>query len=157
MKKLDNRTANAWISLFSIIVLVAALTLQYIKLLEPCPLCLMQRLVIFLILAVGVMGFAFNKLFYKTFLCLMFSGLFFSLRQLWLLSLNGTDVPACLPELSILVHYFPLKDIAHAIFWGTEACTKDHFAFWGISLPGWSTSYFVFIGALSTYFYCKKR
>ena len=70
-------------------------------------------------------------------------GIFFASRQLWLQSLPPNDVPACLPGLDILIHYFPWRDVGHALFWGTADCAEVTWTAFGLSMPFWSLLYFL--------------
>ena len=140
---------------FSLIVLGASFYLQYVKGFEPCPLCLMQRLCIIFIIALSAVGLYRQKSAHRNTLVIMqfilvAAGLFFALRQLWLLSLPGDQIPACLPGLAILIHYFPWQDTVHALFWGSGDCTKIKWTLLGLSLPMWSMLYFLFIGVVNS-------
>jgi len=160
MKNITSSKLQLVVVSFSFIVLGISFFLQYFKGLEPCPLCLMQRLCIISIFLLSFSSLIFNNLMQnKIVLRIQFvfvlAGLFFALRQLWLLSLPGDQIPACLPGLSVLIHYFPWQDTVHALFWGSGDCTKVKWTFLGLSLPLWSTLYFLFIGLMNSLIYYK--
>ncbi|MBN9230173.1 MAG: disulfide bond formation protein DsbB [Legionella sp. 40-6] len=147
-------------ALLTLIVLLASFYFQFVEGLIPCPLCIMQRVCVFLLLA--IMGFSFNtrrKAHRINLLLIVFAsaGLFFSIRQLWLQSLPPDDVPACMPGLDVLIRYFPLKTVAQTLFWGAGDCAETLWQFLGISMAGWSALYFVYMLLVSLWlFWCTR-
>ncbi len=140
----------------SLLVLGASFYLQYIKGFDPCPLCLMQRLCVIFITLISAIGLYRQKSDRRkslmiTQLVLVGAGLFFAIRQLWLQSLPGDQIPACLPGLSVLIHYFPWQNTVHALFWGSGDCTKIEWTLFGLSLPMWSAFYFLCIGCVNSF------
>ncbi len=140
-------------------VFLASLYLQYVNGLEPCPLCLMQRLCVFLLLLLLSVSLKLN---YSRSLCggqfvIAAAGLFFSLRHLWLQSLPSTAAPACMPGLDVLIHYFPWQTVAQSLLWGTGDCAESSWNFLGITLPGWSALYFLCVLVLSSLMCCRVK
>lgn len=159
MNTLNTTNIQRIIFFFSALVLCVSFYLQYAKGLEPCPLCLMQRICIIAILAAS--GFAFFDAKFRSiprFFVLGFAlaGLFFALRQIWLMSLPADQIPACLPGLKVLVQYFPWKEVAHALFWGSGDCTEITWTWLGLSLPTWSAIYFLLVALFSAVLFCKQ-
>ncbi len=163
MKNITYSKLQYLIFSISLLVLGASFYLQYVKGFEPCPLCLMQRLCVIFIIALSAIGLyrhelAHSKSLVGIQLIVVGAGLFFAMRQLWLQSLPGDQIPACLPGLSVLIHYFPWQHTVHALFWGSGDCTKIKWTLLGLSLPMWSAFYFFFIGfASSLLFYMLNR
>lgn len=148
MTKITYRTVRFFLGLVTLAVLFFSLYSQYALHLQPCPLCLMQRLCVFLLL--GVMGLNLGTLKRAHLLSLLHvliscAGLFFALRQLWLQSLPAGSAPACMPGLDILIRYFPWQDVARSLLWGSGDCAEHVWSFWGISMAGWSALYFLFM------------
>lgn len=146
MNTLTRKNLQLSIILFSLLVLLASFYLQYGKGFEPCPLCLMQRACIIFILAFGLINFyrksVESNALLLTQLALTLLGLYFGSRQLWLLSLPTDQVPACLPGLSVLIHYFPWHETVRALVWGSGNCTEIRWTWLGLSIPAWSVVYF---------------
>ena len=103
-------------SLFLVIVtttvLVMSFYFEYVLNLNPCPLCLMQRLCVVLLLALVCMSFYFHQapLARKILVLQMVvasAGFFFAVRQLWLQTLSVEQIPVCLPGLGMMIHYLP--------------------------------------------------
>jgi disulfide bond formation protein DsbB len=158
MTKLMYQRIQTFNALLTLIVLFVSFYFQYAQGLVPCPLCIMQRVCVFLLL--GVMGLSFRTLSRARFISLMqiifsLAGLFFALRQLWLQSLPTSQVPACLPGLDILIRYFPWKTILHTLFWGAGDCAEAPWHLWGISMAGWSAIYFVFMFLMGCFLFWK--
>lgn len=128
---------------------LASLYFEHVVGLKPCPLCIMQRIAMFLLTC-----FLLAKLIEKSdkaqfvYCCLAFAatefGLFIAARQVYLQSLPEDKVPACGPSLEMLYKYFPLKDLMYALFYGTGDCAKIDWTLFGLSMAFWSM--LVFIG-----------
>lgn len=161
MKKITSSTVQRFIVSLSLVVLCVSFYLQYGKGLEPCPLCLMQRICTIIILALGVVSLYRAPIRRQSRvlvqILLAFLGLFFALRQLWLLSLPTDQVPACLPGLAVLIHYFPWQDTVRALIWGSGDCTEIRWTWLGLSIPLWSSLYFLFIAIAGSLAYYKRR
>lgn len=145
----------------STLVLGASFYLEWFKELEPCPLCLMQRYLVLIALCGSLLA-AFKKtkkiLLFTIFQSIIsLSGLYFALRQLWLQSLPPDKLPACLPGLEVLLQYFPLKDILHALFWGTAECTEITWSLLGLSLTAWSALFFLSYGLMVLFLHFRVR
>lgn len=160
MTKLTYRRIQSFLVLVTLFVLLASFYFQYAAGLQPCPLCLMQRLCVFLLLI--VMGLSLGTMRKAHIISLIHvfiacAGLFFSLRHLWLQSLPPGQAPACMPGLDILIQYFPWQDVAKALFWGAGDCAEATWSMWGISMPGWSALYFLFMALSGLFLYFRTR
>ena len=137
--------------------------LQYAEGLEPCPLCMTQR--IFITLAgltalvatlhgpgrVGVRVYGTLV----TLWCLVGGG--FSLRHLWLQGLPPGQAPACGPDLFYMFDAFPLQDALLLLLRGDGNCAEVDWAFLGIAIPGWTLLAFVIIAALAAWSALRPR
>lgn len=160
MTKLNYRRIQRLLVLITFFVLFASLYAQYFLGLHPCPLCLMQRICVFILL--GLMGLTLGTLKKAHLISLIqfiiaCAGLFFALRQLWLQSLPPGSAPACMPGLDVLIRYFPWQSVAKALFWGTGDCAEVSWSMWGISMPGWAALYFIFMAVISLFLYFRTR
>jgi disulfide bond formation protein DsbB len=160
MKKLTYKKIQLLLVLVTFFVLFASLYFQYFLGLRPCPLCIMQRVCVFLLL--GLLGLSLGTLRKAHFICLMQvvisgAGLFFSLRQLWLQSLPVGKAPACMPDLDVLIRYFPWQTVARALFWGAGDCAEVTWSMVGISMPGWAALYFLFMALTGVLLYFYTR
>ena len=130
-------------------LLMAVLYFQKVLGLEPCPMCIFQRVammatgVIFLIAALhgprgsGRWGYAV--------LAVLASGIgaFIAARHTWLQGLPEDQRPACGPTLDYLVDMMPLKDVVATVIRGDGNCAKIDWTLLGYSLPAWTFVVFV--------------
>lgn len=156
MKKINYKQIQTGNIIVTLCALSASFYFQYVLGLTPCPLCLMQRACLFLLLL--VMGLSFRtvkRAHYMSLMQIIFAaaGLFFAGRQLWLQSLPASDMPACMPGLDVLIHYFPWKTIARTLFLGTGDCAEVSWSLWGISMPGWCALYFSWMLSAGVYLF----
>lgn len=160
MRKLTYRRVQTFSALLTLFVLFMSFYFQYIIGLMPCPLCIMQRVCVFLLLVVMSLSFSTKRKAHRVSLLQILiagAGLFFSLRQLWLQSLPAAQVPACMPGLDILIRYFPVKTVIQTLFWGTGDCAEVTWTFWRISMPGWTALYFGLIIVLGFFLFWQTR
>ena len=126
-----------------------ALWLQYGLGLEPCPLCMFQRV------AVGAVGLLFLVAFihnprtggaagYAT-LTVLFAGIGAALaaRQVWLQALPKDQVPSCGMGISYMLETLPFADVLTKVIKGSGECAEKGWEFWGLAIPGWTFVFFV--------------
>ncbi|MBA2652411.1 MAG: disulfide bond formation protein B [Tatlockia sp.] len=164
MTKIAYQRWQLLLTFFSFIVLAASFYFQYVKGLQPCPLCLMQRFCVLLLFGICFSGTAIRSLKAgKIIAGLQFlvaaGGLYFASRQLWLQSLPAGQSPSCLPELEVLIRYFPLQDVLHALFWGTKECGEVSWRWLGLSMPAWVALYFLImlLSAIPIFWVLRKQ
>lgn len=160
MTKYNYRRIQNFLMLPSFFVFFASIYFQYVAGLQPCPLCLMERLCVFLLLI--LLGLSLTSLRRAHFITLLqtliaSAGLFFSLRQLWLQTFPAGKAPACLPGLDVLIKYFPWQTVARVLFWGSAECAEVSWSLLGISMPGWGAIYFFFMVVAGIYLYLRTR
>lgn len=122
--------------------------LQFVENLEPCPLCMTQRLFFILCGSLGLAAFAHNpnitgKRIYA--LLISFSaccGIGFASRQLWLQSLPKDQVPACGPSLDYMFDVLPFMEAFELLLKGDGNCAEVTWSLFDISIPGWSLAAF---------------
>ncbi|HAZ7572471.1 disulfide bond formation protein B [Legionella sp. PATHC032] len=160
MKKLTYRKIQSFQAIITVFVIFASFYLEYAVGLQPCPLCLMQRICVFILL--GLMGLSLRTLKKAHIVSLMqflvaCAGLYFSIRQLWLQSLPSDQAPACMPGLDVLIQYFPWQTVAKALFWGAGDCAEVTWTMFGISMPGWAAMYFIFMSIMGLFLFFRTR
>jgi disulfide bond formation protein DsbB len=120
-----------------------ALYAQHVLDLEPCPLCVLQRIAVMvlglLFLAAAVQGPArFGRIVYLVLMSsTVIAGGGVAGRQLWLQSLPPERVPACGPGLDFILDAFPLRDALQMVLTGSGECAKVTWRLLGLSMPGW--------------------
>lgn len=128
---------------FCSFLLAMALYFQFAAGLEPCPLCISQRI---MVLAVGLVMLAAvlhrpgpaGTRVYALLGCLVaLGGAAISARHVWLQHLPADQVPACGPGLEYMFRYLPLGDTLKAMLTGTGDCAKVEWSLLGLSMPAW--------------------
>ncbi|MCY1540623.1 Disulfide bond formation protein B [compost metagenome] len=134
--------------LFAFLACVAimggALYLEHALGLEPCPLCIVQRV---FVIAFGIVCLVaamhgperVGRRVYAA-LALLFAagGAASAGRQVWLQSVPADQLPACLPSLDYMMEALPFQDIVKLMLHGTADCAEVTWTLFGMSIPEWS-------------------
>lgn len=147
-----------WLA-FSVCVLsiAAALVMQYGFDLDPCPLCIFQRVavmaagVIFLLAALHGPGGWGRRVYGLLSLVAVGVGAALAIRHLWLQSLPPDKVPSCGPGLDYLYETFPLHEVIAKVLHGSGECAAIAGRFLGLTLPGWTLLLFIALGAVALF------
>ena len=152
--------------MFSCIALmVFGLYLEYIQGLEPCPLCVFQRIAYILIGLIALIGATHNPkdlflVIYKFLIIITaITGALIAGRQVWLQHLPPELVPECGPGLDYMLNVFPFADAIRMILSGSGECAEVQWRFIGLSIAEWSLIMFIGITVattLSIYVYKKN-
>ncbi len=144
MLKLTARNCFLLAFLFCAGLMLSAFYFQFVGHLDPCPLCISQRI---MVVAVGlVMLVAFLhapaaprgiRIYAITGGIVALTGASISLRHIWIQHLPADEVPACGPGLAYMFQYFPLSDTLKAMLTGTGDCAKVDWTLLGLSMPSW--------------------
>jgi disulfide bond formation protein DsbB len=153
MNQLSPRVINLALFLIAaILVLTAMFYFQGHLGLEPCPLCIMQRVGVILVGVVAFIAFLHNpkalghKIYAGFALVFSLGGAGISIRHLWLQNLPSDQVPSCGPGLNYVLQNLDLyntKDIISMLFSGTGDCSQVLWTFLGLSIPGWTLLIFI--------------
>ncbi|HXX84700.1 MAG TPA: disulfide bond formation protein B [Casimicrobiaceae bacterium] len=126
-----------------------SLYLQYIDGLNPCPLCIFQRVCVIgmgLIFLVGVFhnpGRTGAAVYAVLQLVIGGAGIALAARQVWLQSLPKDQVPACGMGLSYMMETLPLTDVVKKVFQGSGECAEKGWEFLHLSIAGWTLVFFI--------------
>ena len=140
-----------------------ALYLQYYEYQNPCPLCIMQRVVYIALMVVFLIGALhgprrFGAAIYSTLLVVIsLVGAGIASRHVWLQHLPKDKVPECGPGLSYMLDRFPLFDALAKIFRGSGECAEVDWKFLGFSIAEWSLVWFILFGAFAVYIAVTAR
>lgn len=136
-------------------LLAMAAYFQFVQDLNPCPLCISQRLailatgIVFLIATIhnpqqkGTTRYAIVG----TITALM--GASISTRHVWLQHLPPDEVPECGPGLAYMLQNFPLFETLKLMLSGTGDCAKVDWTLLGFSMPAWTLLAFLMLAILS--------
>ena len=144
MKIPSKRVLNSAGFLACAAMMAYALYVQYQLYLEPCPLCIFQRIAVigigiaFLLLA-GLNpapGWA-RRIVLGLFGLSALGGVIVAGRHVWLQHLPPDKVPTCGPGLNYMLDNFPLGDALKMVFTGSGECASTDWSFVGLSMPMW--------------------
>ena len=132
--------------------------LQFYEELEPCPLCIFQRVAIlftgiwFLIAAAHNPASRGGSIFHALVLpVLALSGAAVSARHTWLQSLPPGQMPACGPGLEYMLEAFPFFDTIKTVLRGSGDCGEIVWSFLGLSIPQWTLISFVVLALVGLF------
>ncbi len=144
-------------------LLAYAYYLQFEKHLEPCPLCIFQRLfyagtgIVFLLAALHNPR-RLGKAVYGILSALLASGgAAVAARQVWLQHLPADQVPECGPGLDYMLDAFPLNQTLRMVLRGSGECAKVDWRFLGFSIAEWSLLIFGLLAIYSLFLMRKKN
>ena len=126
-----------------------ALYLQHLQDLEPCPLCIFQRVfvmlagVIMLAAAVHNPAKTGRRVYGLLLLIPGIAGIIVAGRHVWLQHLPADQVPECGPGLEYMLQAFPLQETLNMVFRGSGECAEVQWTFLGLSIPTWTLMIFV--------------
>lgn len=125
-------------------MLVYALYIQHFDFIDPCPLCVLQRMAYMWIGGAALLAFIHNpgSVGRWVYGLLMILGGVFGLsvagRHLWLQSLPADQVPDCGMGLNYMLDTMPFTQVLKEVFYGSGECADVHWTFLGLSMPGWT-------------------
>jgi len=129
---------------------------QFVDGLEPCPLCISQRIAIFLVGVCGLVAVIHNpqergvKIYAIAGTVLALFGAGLSTRHVWLQQLPPDQVPECVGgSLEYMLKYFPLTDTLKLMLNGTGDCAEVNWTMLGFSMPAWTLLAFLLLAAVS--------
>ena len=143
MLKLTARNVFLLGFMFCVGLMLSALYFQFFGKLDPCPLCISQRV---MVVAVGLVmlaaavhnpGQSGLRAYAAAGALTALGGAGISARHVWIQHLPAAEVPACGPGLSYMFQYFPLSDTLRAMVTGTGDCAKVDWTLLGLSMPAW--------------------
>lgn len=136
-------------------MLGVAVYFQVVEGMEPCPLCIFQRVGIFAVGAVALLALVHNPYGFGNKVYGFFAGTFaiigglVSARHIWIQNLPADQVPTCGPGLGFMLDNFPLMDALKTVLTGSGECAEVLWTFAGLTVPGWTLVAFVILALLS--------
>ncbi|TWI57509.1 disulfide bond formation protein DsbB [Pseudomonas duriflava] len=139
------------------VLMGAGYYLQYVVGLEPCPLCIVQRIFFVLSGLVALLAAIHNPIgvgrrVYAGFLAL-FAGLGAATagRQVWLQTVPADQLPTCLPGWDYMMEVLPFQEIVRVVLHGSADCAEVNWTLFGMSIPEWSLLAFIAIILLALF------
>jgi len=137
------RLGNALGFLICVALLGYAYFAQYVLHLDPCPLCIFQRIGVF---AVGVAfliaalhdPLGWGRRVYAALIALSAAlTVAIAARHLYIQHLPEGTVPACGAPLKYMLELFSLSEVLVKVLTGSGECAKVTWRFLGLAMPAW--------------------
>lgn len=151
---LSQRMQFFWGFVLCVALIGTALYMQYVLGLEPCPLCILQRVCVIAIGALMLVAAAHGprgwgrRVYGALILLVAIAGALVAGRHVWLQHLPADQVPACGPGLEYMLERYPLGKTLALVLRGSGECAEVSWTFLGLSIPGWTLLVFA---ALAVY------
>jgi disulfide bond formation protein DsbB len=139
-----------------------ALYLQYVLDLEPCPLCMFQRVALVAMGAVFLIATLHGPartgawIYGVLQLILGGAGIGLALRHLWIQSLPADQVPACGMGIGYMFETLPFFDVIERTLKGSGECAHVDRVL-GLSIPAWTLGLFAALIVWSLLLAAKPR
>lgn len=149
---LTRRTGNLLGLLACAALIGYALYVQYGVGLEPCPLCILQRVAV--IAAGGLFLVAFvhdpadrGARVYGALIDLAaLAGIVIAARHMWIIAQPPGTVAECGASLDYMMDVLPLHEVLVKVFTGSGECAKIDWMFLGLNMPTWVLIALVVVG-----------
>lgn len=139
-----------------------ALYAQHGLLLEPCPLCIFQRIAVvilgclFFIAAIHATNTSATYVYALLIGLAALGGAGVAGRHVWLQNLPPEKVPACGPGLDFMLDAFPLAEVLRMVLSGSGECAEVSWSLFGLSMPGWLLIAFTGLGIAGVIINCAR-
>lgn len=131
--------------------------------LDPCPLCILDRVVL------GALGFVFllalvhnagawgSRMYGGLASVLSLAGVGLAGRHVWLQGLPVDQVPECGPDLYFMLETLPALEVVRRVLTASGSCAEVHWTFAGLSIPQQTLVLFAGLLALSLFLALRPR
>jgi disulfide bond formation protein DsbB len=140
----------------------SAMYLQYVLRQEPCPLCMVQRVIFIAIGVVFVIATLHNpkriatRVYSGIIVLLALTGVAVAGRHIWIQHLPKDQVPACGPGLDFMLKNFPMADVWQELLHGSGECAAKGWTFLTLGIPEWSLLSYVALGIWASLLALRK-
>jgi len=149
MDKITHRLVYGLCFLVCLGLFCIALYFQFVEGLEPCPLCVLQRIFVILLGLVMLMAFLHNPVHWgqKVYGILIglvaLGGASVSTRQVYLQLFPSEHITTCGAGLTYMISTLPLDETMRLVFQGSGECDRVQWSFLGLSMAGWLLLFFI--------------
>jgi disulfide bond formation protein DsbB len=116
---------------------------QMVLHLEPCPLCIFQRVGVFALGIVFLIAAAHDpvgwgrRVYALLLAAAALSTVGVAVRHLYIQSLPEGSIPACGASLDFMLKVFSLSEVLVKVLTGSGECAKVTWSFLGLAMPAW--------------------
>jgi protein dithiol:quinone oxidoreductase len=167
MLKIWDSISRRWLYLAGALIVAvlfcAALYLQYVLRQDPCPLCMIQRVIfivigaLFFIAALLNAGHIGSRIYSILIALFALGGVAVASRHIWIQHLPKDQVPACGPGLDFMLKHFPMSEVWQELMHGSGECAAKGWTFLTLGIPEWSLVWYVLLGVFAVVVGWKKR
>ena len=145
----NNRTIMMTLAAICFALIGAALYLQHYKNMLPCPLCVIQRLVV---IAIGLIFLVAGLHGPGRIGAAVYAGLVFvagsfgvavAARHVWIQAQPKGAVASCGMSLDYMIESLPFTDVVGKVFAGSGECAEGGWLFLDLGIPAWTLVFFV--------------
>ena len=154
-KSISNRWLYLAGALFASGLMGFGLYLQYVKQQDPCPLCMVQRMIFVAILVLFAVAALHGpkrigeRVYAALIGLLSWLGVAVAARHIWIQHLPKDQVPACGPGLDYMLDTFPMADVLKELLHGSGECAVRGWSFLTLGIPEWSLLCYIALGMWS--------
>jgi disulfide bond formation protein DsbB len=130
---------------------------------EPCPLCIFQRIV-FIVMALFFLAGAIHnprvvgrRVYAILLLLAACVGIGIAARHIWVQHQPPDPMAGCAPGWNYMIQNFPLSKTLKMIFTGEADCAQVTWTFLGLSMPGWTLICYALLGAGAVWAGFRRR
>jgi disulfide bond formation protein DsbB len=127
---------------------------QYELGLEPCPLCIFQRIgvaalgVVFLIAGLHNSRGWGARVYAVLVALAALATVGVAMRHLYVQSLPPGTIPACGAPLDVLLQFTPVTQVIRKVLTGSGECSQINWRFLGLAMPAWVLISVLFLGVM---------
>ena len=156
------RSGNLWGFAACVALMAYALYAQHVLKLEPCPLCILQRVAV---IALGVVFLAawihgparVGARVYAALLGLVaLAGALVAWRHLWVIAQPPGTVAECGASLDYMLEVLPLHEVLAKVLSGSGECAKVEWRFLGLMMPAWVLLSVTALGAFGAWINARR-
>ncbi|MCM2131895.1 disulfide bond formation protein B [Larsenimonas rhizosphaerae] len=142
-------------AVFCALMLGAALIMQHGFGLDPCPLCIFQRVAVLVALIILCIGALHNPkgrggaVYGGLALVSALVGAGIAGRHAWLQTLPPDQVPTCGPGLDYMMEVLPFWNVISQVLSGSGECAEVSFRWLGMTLPVWTLIGFTVLAVIT--------
>jgi len=157
---LNTRIAYTTLAIVSLGLIGVGLLLQHVVGLDPCPLCIFQRMAylavaLFALIAASLSPRASSRWFGGLVLLSALTGVGIAGWHVWL-QINPQGM-SCGPGLATMLENFPLTEVLPKVFRGSGDCSESAWTLFGLTIAKWSLLWFLILSAAAMYILFARR
>ena len=136
---------------------------QFYLHLDPCPLCIFQRIgifalgVVFLVAALHDPAALGRRLYALLLGAAALATIGVAWRHLYLQSLPPDSVPACGASLDFMLKVFSLSEVLVKVLTGSGECARVTWTFLGLAMPAWVAISAAFLGGYGLWVNLRRQ